>query len=155
MPVVRAHGPWPLGTESRAKTWFAGRIPDPLRDAEAFFKRRGGPKAFWCNSARWILESTMPDVEKALPHLTVPTLLLAIRHDRTCSFRSALELFEALPAKVTPRLHVVSAGGHLGIFDTPLIEGDETAAPAQHPEEVRLAAEAITSFLQGAFMTSA
>jgi pimeloyl-ACP methyl ester carboxylesterase len=156
MPVVRAHGPWPLGAEGRTKasSWFAGRIPDPKKDAEAFFKRRGGPKTFWCNSARWILES-MPDVDRAVPHLKVPTLLIAIRHDKTCSFHASLELFEALPAKQTRQLHVVEAGGHLAIFDTPLVEGDESAAPAQQPEETRLATEAVVSFLQGAFMTSA
>ena len=131
---------------------FGDRIPDPRGEAEGFFRRRGGPRARWTNMARQILDEPTADVGAAIPHLGVPTLLVAARDDGTSAFAGAEELLQALPERAVGRLHVVGSGGHFGLFDTPLSEEDDGAGgwTTACPEEVRAAAEATARFLQDA-----
>ena len=94
----------------------------------------------------------MADVSAAIPHLGVPTLLVAARDDGTSAFAGAEELLQALPERAAGRLHVVGCGGHFGLFDTPLSDAGDSAVgrPVACPKEVSAAAEATARFLQGA-----
>ena len=163
MALVPGFGPWPQdedGREVRMRAWFGPRIPDPLGDANAFFRRRGGPRSRWVNLARQVQEP-MADVGVGIAHLHVPLLVVAARDDRTSTFSGAQALIAARPADAISKLHAVSVGGHFGLFDTPLIveDADERGrredAPAPHPGEVRCAVEATASFLHSAFETAA
>lgn len=94
----------------------------------------------------------MADLSKVIPHLAVPTLLVAAPDDATSSFAGAQELLQALPERAAAQLHVAASGGHFGLFDTPLSEEDGSAAatPSVLPEEVCAAAEVTARFLRDA-----
>jgi len=72
LPVVRAHGPWPVssrtGKEQRGNAWFGQRIPGEA-DAQRFFGRRGGPLSEWTNKAAQVLQA-LPDWDEAVRDAT-------------------------------------------------------------------------------------
>lgn len=170
-PVVCPCGPWPadaLGNQRRPRTWFGGRIPGGA-DAQAFVRRRGGPSTGWVNSASQVPSGPGADWGAAVPQLRTPTLLIAARDDATIPFSAASELAGALPPDTPCLLHVVEAGGHFGLFDSPMsscqysdapaagLQNSETGGikargtpeqqPPYHPAEVRRAARAIADFV--------
>ena len=148
--MARAMGPQPLGDdgkELRGRAWFGSAIPG-AEDAQAFFRRRGGPPYQWRNLVRQA-GGAMPDWDEAVPFVDVPTLLVAAHDDMTKKYEATMELFDALPAQ-TKVMHTMQGGGHFGLFDTPLKEGDPSELPASHPEEAARAADAIASFVKSA-----
>lgn len=91
----------------------------------------------------------LQDWDEALPFVSVPTLLIAARDDKTKPFEDTRETLEALRVP-TRSLCPIEAGGHFSLFDTPLPDGPKGQLPSAHPEEVRRTSKVIADFVRTA-----